>query len=211
MHPCNWFPNTCPEMDLILMTLTSKGTLHSVAFGSWRTGGSESHLHSYLGEIFAGDWAMGVNVAICCSGIMLFGSQTVTLLDFFSHTTGSNWTVKHLEIHIMGLDFDIIHWANNYLVNADYWSRLNSDLCYDPTFKDYIQLFSTLQSQSTSPSDLPILPRNMPSYRGPRIKIDPPSLAGGDKEHQKLMAYSPSFSFRNISPCIQPPSSIWKL
>jgi hypothetical protein len=40
------------------MTLTSKGTLYPVAFGSWQTHGNEPHLHSCLGEIFAGDWAM---------------------------------------------------------------------------------------------------------------------------------------------------------
>jgi len=30
-----------------------------------------------------------VNVNICCLGITLFGSQTVALLDFFSHTTAA--------------------------------------------------------------------------------------------------------------------------
>jgi hypothetical protein len=38
-----------------LMTSTSKGTLYPVAFGFRQTRGNESHLHSYLGEIFAGD------------------------------------------------------------------------------------------------------------------------------------------------------------
>jgi hypothetical protein len=41
------------------MTLISKGTLRPFAFGSWQTHGNEPHLHSYLGEIFTGDWAMG--------------------------------------------------------------------------------------------------------------------------------------------------------
>ncbi len=93
-------------------------------------------------------------------------------------------------MHIMGWDVNIVHRANNYLTNADYWSRLDSNLCYDPTFKDYIRLVSTLWLQSTSPSDLPILPWNMPYNRGPRIKADPPTLAAEDKEHQTLLVDS---------------------
>jgi hypothetical protein len=99
----------------------------------------------------------------------------------------------------MGWDVDIIHWANNFSADANYWSRLDSDLCYDPTFKDYIPLISTLQLQSASPSDLPILPRNMPYYTGPQIKVDLPTLATDNKEHQRLLAYSVLHSHSEIS------------
>ncbi len=44
--------------DFFFMTPTSNGTLYPIAFGSWQTRGNEPHLHSYLGEIFAEDWAM---------------------------------------------------------------------------------------------------------------------------------------------------------
>jgi hypothetical protein len=40
------------------MTKDSGGILHPVAFGSRRTHGNEKRLHSYLGEGFAGDWAI---------------------------------------------------------------------------------------------------------------------------------------------------------
>jgi hypothetical protein len=57
------------------MTPTSKGTLHPVASGSWQTHGNEPHLHSYLDEIFARDWAMGK-----CRH-MLFGHHFVWVTD----------------------------------------------------------------------------------------------------------------------------------
>jgi hypothetical protein len=146
------------------MTSTSKGTLHLIAFGSWQTRGNESHLHLYPGE-FARDWAMGK-----CHH-MLFRHCFIWITDCYAAQflllyNGGNQEVQHLQMCIMGWFVDIAHQANDYLANANYWSRLHSDLCYDPTFKDYIQLVSTLQSQSTSPYDLPILPRNMPYYRG---------------------------------------------
>jgi hypothetical protein len=43
---------------------------------------------------------------------------------------------------------------------------------------------------SPIPINQPILPRNMPYYRGPRNKVDPPTLATDNKEHQRLLAYS---------------------
>jgi hypothetical protein len=100
----------------------------------------------------------------------------------------------------MGWDIDIIHRTNNYLTDADYWSTLDSNLCYDPTFEDFIRLVSTLQWQSKSPSDLPILPRNIPYYIGLQIRVDPPTMAAEDKEHQKLLTYSVLHSDPDISP-----------
>jgi hypothetical protein len=90
-----------------LMTSISKATLYSVAFGSQRTCGHEPHLHSYLGEIFAGDWAMSK----CCH--MLFGNRFVWVMDcytpqfLFSYNC-SNQAVQHLQMHIMGWDLESI-------------------------------------------------------------------------------------------------------
>jgi hypothetical protein len=78
-----------------------------------------------------GPW---VNVILCCLDIASFGSQTVTQLGSFFFMTEA---IK-LQMRIMGWVIDIVHKANDYLINADYWLRLNSDLCYDPTFKDNI-------------------------------------------------------------------------
>ncbi len=119
------------------MTSTCKGTIHHVALGFLQIHGNESHLHFNLGEIFARDWAMGK----CCH--MLFGHCFVWVTDcyatwFLLSYNGGNQAVQHLQMGIMGWDVAIIHQANDYLTDADYWLRLNSDLCYDPLFKDYI-------------------------------------------------------------------------
>ncbi len=60
------------------MTLTSNGTLYPVAFGFWQTHGNEPHLHSYLSEIFARDWAMSK----CWH--MLFGHRFVWVTDCYA-------------------------------------------------------------------------------------------------------------------------------
>jgi hypothetical protein len=150
-------------------------------------------------SICAGDWAMSK----CCH--LLFGRCFVWITDcyaaqFLLSCNGGNQAVQHLQMGIMGWDVDIIHRVNNYLTNADYWSRLDSNLCYDPTFKDHVRLISTLLLQSTSPSDLPVLPRNMPYYRGLQIKADQPTLAAEGKVDQKLLVYSGLHSHPDISP-----------
>ncbi len=144
------------------MTTNSNSILHPVTFGLQRTQGKERHLHSYLGELFAGDWAMGK-----CRH-MLFGCHFIWVTDcyaarFLLSYDGSNQAVQHLQMRIMGWDVDIVHRTNNYLVDANYWSCLNKYLCYDPTFKDYIWLVATLRSQSSSPSDLLML-HHRPRY-----------------------------------------------
>jgi hypothetical protein len=101
------------------MTSTNKGTLYPVAFGSQQTRGNEPHLHSYLGEIFAGDWAMSK-----CWHI-LFGHCFVWVMDcyaaqFLLSYDGGNQAVQRLKMCIMGWDDDIIHQANNYSTNPDY-------------------------------------------------------------------------------------------
>jgi hypothetical protein len=77
------------------MTLTSKGTLYPVAIGSRQTCGNESHLHLYLGEIFAGDWAMGK----CCH--RLFRHCFFWVMDCYADWflllyNGGNQAVQHL-------------------------------------------------------------------------------------------------------------------
>ena len=72
----------------------------------------------------------------------------------------------------MGWDVDIVHRTNDYLVDADYWSRLDSDLCYDPSFKKYLHLVAEFQKSHPAPSELPMKEEHMPYYRGPRIPAD---------------------------------------
>jgi hypothetical protein len=58
----------------------------------------------------------------------------------------------------------IIHRVNNFLVDADYWSQLNADLCYDPTFCEYLQFVSSFCAMHPPPLDLLMQPENMPYY-----------------------------------------------
>ncbi len=74
-------------------------------------------------------------------------------------------------MHLMGWDVDIVHRTNDHLVNADYWSRLESDLCYDPTFRQYLHLVSELHRTHPSPTNLPMKAKNMLHYRGLRTPV----------------------------------------
>ncbi len=73
----------------------------------------------------------------------------------------------------MGWDVDIIHRNDHYLVDADYWSHLGADLCFNPLFKKYLELNKSFRSLNPAPSSLPMLPENMPYFRGPRITSTP--------------------------------------
>jgi hypothetical protein len=76
-------------------------------------------------------------------------------------------------MRLMCWDMDIVHRNNIYLTNADYWSRLGEDICYDPLFKSYLDFDCGLRKTYLAPTNLPMLPENMPYYRGSRVL--PPS------------------------------------
>ncbi len=141
------------------------GTLHPVAFESCCCQGSKKRLHSYLGEVFAGDWSTNKNRHMCV------GRQFVWVADcyaaqFMMTYEGSNPAVLRLQMCLMGWDMDIVHRANNFLFDADYWSRLDTYLCYDPLFKEYLHIVSHLHSTFPMPSELPMQAANMPYYCG---------------------------------------------
>ena len=79
---------------------------------------------------------------------------------------------------------DIIHCNNHFLGDADYFSRLGADLCYNPLLRDYIQQIHAFKQQSPSPTDMPMNPENMLYYRGPRLPrpsgADPSPLSVAD-------------------------------
>ena len=75
-------------------------------------------------------------------------------------------------MRLMGWDVDIFHRTNDYLIDADYWSRLDSDLCYDPSFRTYLHLISDLHKAHPPPTSLPIKAEHMPYYRGPRNPVE---------------------------------------
>ena len=51
---------------------------------------------------------------------------------------------------------DIVHRNNIYMTNADYWSRLGEDICYDPLFKSYLDFDCGLCKTFPAPVDLPM-------------------------------------------------------
>ena len=72
-------------------------------------------------------------------------------------------------MRLMCWDMDIEHRNDAFLADADYWSHLGADLCFDPLLKSYIEQVNSLRARNPSPAALPPLPANMPYLRGPRL------------------------------------------
>jgi hypothetical protein len=66
-------------------------------------------------------------------------------------------------------DVDIVHRNDIHLTDADYWSRLGADICFDPLFKSYLDFDRGIRERCPAPTSLPMKPENMPYYRGPQF------------------------------------------
>jgi hypothetical protein len=124
----------CSGADFSFMTKTSSAALHPVSFGARRCRRNKVRLHSHLREGFAGDWAMNK----CCQ--MLFGQHFVWVTDcyaikFILLYDCANPAILHLKMHLMGWDVNIVHRNDHYITDANYWSCLEADLCFDPFSK----------------------------------------------------------------------------
>ena len=97
-----------------------------------------------------------------------------------------------LQMCLMCWDVDIVHRNNIHLTDANYWSRLGADICFDPLFKSYLDFDCRLREQFPAPTSLPMKPKNMPYYRGPRVtttadspnSVIPSSAPTADTAHQ---------------------------
>jgi hypothetical protein len=150
------------------MAKSSTVVLHPVAFGAWWCRGNEIHLHSHLDEGFAGNWLINK-----CRH-MLFGQQIVWSTDsyaikFILSYDDTNPAILRLQMQLMCWDVNIVHQNDNYLIDADYWSQLGTDICFDTLFKNYLELTRSLCSLHPASSSLPMLLENMPYYRGLQI------------------------------------------
>ncbi len=145
--------------------------LHPMVFGSRRTRRNKKNLHSYLGEGFSGNWAMN-KVRHMCYGRRFVWVTDCYAVKFILSYDGPNQSVICLQMQLMGWDVDIVHRTNDYLVDADYWSCLDTDLCYDPLFRQYLHLVANLRHTHPSPRGLPMREENMPYYCGPRIPAE---------------------------------------
>jgi hypothetical protein len=70
-------------------------------------------------------------------------------------------------------DVNIVHRNDHYIADADYWSRLGMDLCFDPLFKAYLEFNRSLCLENPPPSSFPMQPENMPYYCEPCVTKKP--------------------------------------
>jgi hypothetical protein len=145
-----------------------------VCFGARRTCGNETRLHTHLGEGFSGDYAINKVRQY------VFGQRFVWVTDcyaikFILSYEGGNAAILRLQMRLMCWDCDIIHRPGTTMVNADYWSRLGVDIDFDPLYQQYLNLTCRLRINHKPPSQLPMLPENMPYYCGPCVTLPSPS------------------------------------
>jgi hypothetical protein len=152
----------------------SKLTLHPIALGCRRTRGLEPRLHSYLGEGFAGNYAIN-KVAHYCWGMQFTWITDCYALRYVLSYDGNNPAVLRLQMRLMCWDMVIVHRPGTTMAAPDYLSRLGADLCFDPLLRDYIAKIQHLKKSNPTVSSLPMLPENMPGYKGPRRKKQDPA------------------------------------
>ena len=63
-------------------------------------------------------------------------------------------------MRFMCWDMDIEHRNDHWLTDADYFSRLGADLCFDPLLKNYIQRTDFCQRRNPLVTSLPMEPEN---------------------------------------------------
>ena len=104
-----------------------------------------------------------IRIVTCCLGCDLYAIRFILSYD------GNNPEVLRLQMWLMCWDVDIVHHIDIHLMDADYWSHLGAGSCYDPLFKLYLNFDRGLREMFLAPIKLPMLPENMPYYRGQRV------------------------------------------
>ncbi len=125
------------------MMKDSKAVLHPICFGARICHSNEVRLHSHLGECFAGNY--GINKV----RHYIFGQRFIWVthcyaIKFILSYKGGNPAIFHLQMRLMCWDVDIVHRPNHELVNADYWSRLGTDIEFYPLFHNYLRYVEDL-------------------------------------------------------------------
>ena len=118
--------------------------------------------------LFTGDWAIN-KCRHMCFGQRFTWTTDCHAIKFILSYDGKNPAILRLQMRFMCWDVDIEHRNDIHLTDADYFSHLGSDLCYNPLLRDYIQRIDAIKQDHPSPSALPIEPQHMPYYRGPRL------------------------------------------
>jgi hypothetical protein len=87
---------------------------------------------------------------------MCFGRRFVSVTNcyavkFILTYDGSNPAVLRLQMRLMGWGVEIVHRSSGFLTDADYWLRLDADLCYNPLFCTYLRICTNLRSTHPLP------------------------------------------------------------
>ncbi len=95
----------------------------------------------------------------CCH--YLFGQQFVWVADcyaikFILSYNCANHTILHLQMRLMGWDVNIVHRNDHYIMDADYWSCLGANLCFNPLFKTYLDIIWMLRIKKPPPTLFPM-------------------------------------------------------
>ena len=96
-------------------------------------------------------------------------------------------------MQFMWWDMVIEHRNDHCLVDADYFLRVEADLCYDPLLCNYIQQVAALRRRSPAPTEMPIADEHQPYFRGPRVNLPTRNLP-------PLPATQPSSQQEDIPP-----------
>ena len=91
----------------------SRLMLHPVAHGSRRSCGRECQLHSYLGELFAGDWAIN-KCRHMCWGMRFSWITDCYAVKFILTYDGGNPVILRQQMRFMGWDMDICHRSGRF-------------------------------------------------------------------------------------------------
>ncbi len=68
-------------------------------------------------------------------------------------------------------DILIEHRNDVCLTNANYFSRLGVDLCFDPLLKEYVQQVDAIRRRSPALTEMSIAPKHQPYFCGPHIDM----------------------------------------
>jgi hypothetical protein len=123
-----------------------------------------------LGEAFLGDYAINKCHHMAFAQRFVWVTNCYTLKFILSYDR-QNPAILCLQMRFMYWEMVIEHRNDMCLTNADYFSRLGADLCFDPLLKEYVQQVNAICSHSPAPMGLPIAPMNQPYFCGPRLNM----------------------------------------
>ena len=128
----------------------------------------QKHVHSSYGEGLSLRFAINKNRHLC------LGREFTSITDCWSlqwilNYTGNNPAIKRLQMELMLWAFTLIHRSNHMVIDADYFSRLNTDLHIDPLLAQYDELAQIMYKRYTPPTG-DINPETLPGFRQKRSR-----------------------------------------